>query len=230
MTLFCDGRVILLAVPTSLHINTLERQPGLFGTSIGETARAYASAVGLGKGVSFSCMKWNRSLKLSPRNFQTDLPRILLVWAHTMTVGRVLGGQFQLIIMLYRRTQLAHLTLLDFWGLRHTRRQERKVTCRLAVNSSQWASFELSKYILDTETKGNKQNKKLIVNYSSLNLNAILFFIYTPQKLSDRWKRIHNDYAWFLLFNKFLRKTEWRNQRYWRIEGKRLLSLYCLII
>ena len=57
MTLFCDGRVIHLAVPTSLHINTLERQPGLFGTSIGETARAYASAVGLGKGVSFSCMK-----------------------------------------------------------------------------------------------------------------------------------------------------------------------------
>ena len=124
MTLFCDGRVILLAVPTSLHINTLESQPGLFGTSIGEKARAYASAVGLGKGVSFSCMKWNRSLKLSTRNFQIDLPRILLVWAHTMTVGRVLGGQFQLIIMLYRRTQLAHLTLLDFWGLRHTRRQE----------------------------------------------------------------------------------------------------------
>ena len=78
MTLFCDGRVILLAVPTSLHINTLERQPGLLGTSIGETARAYASAVGLGKGVSFSCMKCNRSFKLSTRNFQMDLPRIWL--------------------------------------------------------------------------------------------------------------------------------------------------------
>ena len=57
MTLFCDGRVILLAVPNSLRINTLERQPVLLGTSTGETTRAYASAVGLGKGVSFSCMK-----------------------------------------------------------------------------------------------------------------------------------------------------------------------------
>ena len=57
MTLFCDGRVILLAVPTSLRINTLERQPGLLGTSIGDTTETYASAVGLGKGVSFSCMK-----------------------------------------------------------------------------------------------------------------------------------------------------------------------------
>ena len=175
MTLFCDGRVILLAVPTSLRINTLERQPGLLGTSIGETTRTYASAVGLGKGVSFSCMKWNRSLKLSTRNFRIDLPRIWLEWAHTMTRGRVLGGQFHIFIMLYRRTQIVHLTLLDFWGLRHTRRQDRKVTCRLAVNSLQWASFELSKYILDTETKGNKQTKKIIMNYSSLSLNAILF-------------------------------------------------------
>ena len=57
MTLFCDGRVILLAVPTFLNINTLECQPGLLGTSIGEKTRAYASAFGLGKGVSFSCMK-----------------------------------------------------------------------------------------------------------------------------------------------------------------------------
>ena len=57
MTLFCVGRVILLAVPTSLRINTLERQPGLLGISIGETTRTYASAVGLEKGVSFSCMK-----------------------------------------------------------------------------------------------------------------------------------------------------------------------------
>ena len=176
MTLFCDGRVILLAVPTSLHINTLERQPGLLGKSIGETARAYASAVGLGKGVSFSCMKCNRSLKLSTRtDFQIGLPRIWLEWADTMTGGRVLGGQFHIIIMLYRRTQLDHLTLLDFWGLRHTRRQDRKVTCRLAVNSLQWASFELSKYILDTETEGNKQTKKIIMNYSSLDLNAIVF-------------------------------------------------------
>ena len=118
MTLFCEGRVILLAVPTSLHINILERQPGLLGTSIGEKTRAYASAVGLGKGVSFSCMKWNRSLKLSTRNFRIDLPRIWLEWAHTMTLGRVLGGQFNIIIMLYRRTQLVHLTLLDFWALR----------------------------------------------------------------------------------------------------------------
>ena len=165
-----------LAVPTFLHINTLERQPGLLGTSIGETARAYASAVGLGKGVSFSCMKCNRSLKLSTRtDFQIDLPRIWLEWAHTMTRGRVLGGQFHIFIMLYRRTQIVHLTLLDFWGLRHTRRQDRKVTCRLAVNSLQWESFELSKYILDTETEGNKQTKKIIMNYSSLNLNAILF-------------------------------------------------------
>ena len=175
MTLFCDGRVILLALQTPLRINTLERQPGLLGTSIGETTRTYASAVGLGKGVSFSCMKWNRSLKLSTRNFRIDLPRIWLEWAHTMTRSRVLGGQFHIIIMLYRRTQLVHLTLLDFWGLRHTRRQDRKVTCRLAVNSLQWASFELSKYILDTETEGNKQTKKIIMNYSSLNLNAILF-------------------------------------------------------
>ena len=175
MTLFCDGRVILLAVPTSLRINTLERQPGLLGTSIGETTRTYASAVGLGKGVSFSCMKWNRSLKLSTRNFRIDLPRIWLEWAHTMTRSRVLGGQFHIFIMLYRKTQLVHLTLLDFWGLRHTRRQDRKVTCRLAVNSLQWASFELSKYILDTETEGNKQTKRIIMNYSSLNLNAILF-------------------------------------------------------
>ena len=175
MTLFCDGRVILLAVPTSLRINTLERQPGLLGTSIGETARTYASAVGLGKGVSFSCMKWNRSLKLSTRDFRIDLPRIWLEWAHTMTRSRVLGGQFHIIIMLYRRTQLVHLTVLDFWGLRQTRRQDRKVTCRLAVNSLQWASFELSKYILDTETEGNKQTKKIIMNYSSLDLNAIVF-------------------------------------------------------
>ena len=175
MTLYCDGRVILLAVPTSLHINTLERQPGLLGTSIGETGRAYASAVGLGKGVRFSCMKCNCSLKLSTRNFQIDLPRIWLEWAHTMTRSRIMGGQFLIIIMLYRRTQLVHLTLLDFWGLRHTRRQDRKVTCRLAVNSLQWESFELSKYILDTETEGNKQTKKIIINYSSLNLNAILF-------------------------------------------------------
>ena len=116
MTLFCDGRVILLAVPTSLHINTLERQPGLLGKSIGETARAYASAVGLGKGVSFSCMKCNRSFKLSTWNFQMDLPRIWLEWAHTMTRSRVLGGQFHIIIMLYRRTELVQLTLLDFWG------------------------------------------------------------------------------------------------------------------
>ena len=116
MTLFCDGRVILLAVPTSFRINTSERQPGLLGTSIGETTRTYASAVGLGKGVSFSCMKWNRSLKLSTRNFRIDLPRIMLEWAHTMTRGRVLGGQFHIIIMLYRRTELVHLTLLDFWG------------------------------------------------------------------------------------------------------------------
>ena len=116
MTLFCDGRVILLAVPTSLRINTLERQPGLLGTSIGETTRTYASAVGLGKGVSFSCMKWNRSLKLSTRNFRIDLPRIWLKWAHTMTRGRVLGGQFHIFIMLYRRTELVQLTLLDFWG------------------------------------------------------------------------------------------------------------------
>ena len=122
MTLFCDGRVILLAVLTFLHINTLERRPRLLGTSIGEKTRAYASAVGLGKGVSFSCMKWNRSLKLSTRNFRIDLPRIWLEWAHTMTLGRVLGGQFNIIIMLYRRTQLVHLTLLDFWGLSHTRR------------------------------------------------------------------------------------------------------------
>ena len=175
MTLFCDGWVILLAVPTSLLINSLERQPGLLGKSIGETARAYASAVGLGKGVSFSCMKCNRSFKLSTRNFRIDLPRIWLEWAHTMTRGRVMGGQFLIIIMLYRRTQLVHLTLLDFWGLRHTRRQDRKVTCRLAVNSLQWESFELSKYILDTETEGNKQTKKIIMSYSSLNLNAILF-------------------------------------------------------
>ena len=116
MTLFCDGRVILLAVPTSLRINTLERQPGLLGTSIGETTRTYASSVGLGKGVSFSCMKWNRSLKLSTRNFRKDLPRIWLEWAHTMTRSRVLGGQFHIIIMLYRRTELVQLTLLDFWG------------------------------------------------------------------------------------------------------------------
>ena len=116
MTLFCDGRVILLAVPTSLRINTLERQPGLLGTSIGETTKTYASAIGLGKGVSFSCMKWNRSLKLSTRNFRIDLPRIWLEWAHTMTRGRVLGGQFHIIIMLYRRKELVHLTLLDFWG------------------------------------------------------------------------------------------------------------------
>ena len=175
MTLFCDGRVILLAVPNSLPKNTLERQPGLLWTSIGETTRTYASAVGLGKGVSFSCMKWNRSLKLSTRNFQMDLSRIWLEWAHTMTRSRVMGGQFYIIIMLYRRTQLVHLTLLDFWGLRHTRRQDRKVTCRLALNSLQWASFELPKYILDTETEGNKQIKKIIINYSSLNLNAIVF-------------------------------------------------------
>ena len=175
MTLFCDVRVILLAVPTSLRINTLERRPDLLGTSIGEKTRAYASAVGLGKGVSFSCMKCNRSLKLSTRNFRIDLPRIWLEWAHTMTRGQVLGGQFNIIIMLYRRTQLVHLTLLDFWGLRHTRRQDRKVTCRLVVNSLQWESFELSKYILDTETEGNKQTKKVIMSYSSLNLNAILF-------------------------------------------------------
>ena len=116
MTLFFVGRVILLAVPTSLRINTLERQPGLLGTSIGETTRTYASAVGLGKGVSFSCMKWNRSLKLSTRNFRKDLPRIWLEWAHTMTRSRVLGGQFHIIIMLYRRTELVQLTLLDFWG------------------------------------------------------------------------------------------------------------------
>ena len=58
-----------------------------------------------------------------------------------MTGGRVLGGQFHIIIMLYRRTQLVQLTLLDFLGLRHTRRQDRKVTCRLAVNSLQWASY-----------------------------------------------------------------------------------------
>ena len=175
MTLFSDGRVILLAVPTSLHINTLERQPSLLGKSIGETARAYASAVGLGKGVSFSCMKCNRSFKLSTRNFQMDLPRIWLEWAHTMTRSRVLGGQFHIIVMLYRRTQLVHLTLLDFWGLRRTRRQDRKVTCRLAVNSLQWASFELSKCILDTETEGNKQTKKTKMNYLSLNRNALLF-------------------------------------------------------
>ena len=163
-------------MPTFLHINTLERQPGLLGTSIGETARAYASAVGLGKGVRFSCMKCNCLLKLSTRtDFQIDLPRIWLEWAHTMTRGRVMGGQFLIIIMLYRRTQLVHLTLLDFWGLRHTRRQDRKVTCRLAVNSLQWESFELSKYILDTETEGNKQTKKIIMSYSSLNLNAILY-------------------------------------------------------
>ena len=160
MTLFCDGRVILLAVPTFLLINILERRPGPLGTSRGEKIRAYASAVGLGKGVCFSCMKCNRSLKLSTRNVQIDLPRIWLEWAHTMTGGRVLGGQFHIIIMLYRRTQLVHLTVLDFWGLRQTGRQDRKVTCRLAVNSLQWASFELSKYILDTETKGNKQTKK----------------------------------------------------------------------
>ena len=176
MTLFCDGRVILLALQTPLRINTLERQPGLLGTSIGETTRTYASAVGLGKGVSFSCMKCNRSLKLSTRtDFQRGLPRIWLEWAHTMTRGRVLGGQFHIFIMLYRKTQLVHLTLLDFWGLRHTRRQDRKVTCRLALNSLQWASFELSKCILDTETEGNKQTKKTIMNYLSLNLNGLLF-------------------------------------------------------
>ena len=181
MTLFCDGRVILLAVQTSLHINTLERQPGLLGSSIGETARTYASAVGLGIGVSFSCMKCNRSLKLSTRtDFQIGLPRIWLEWAHTMTGGRVLGGQFHIIIMLYRRTQLVHLTVLDFWGLRQTGRQDRKVTCRLAVNSLQWASFELSKCILDTETEGNKQTKKTIMNYLSLNLNGLLF-LYSPE-------------------------------------------------
>ena len=29
-----------------------------------------------------------------------------------------------------------------------------------SLNSLQWASFELPKYILDTETEGNKQTKK----------------------------------------------------------------------
>ena len=161
MTLFCDGRVILLAVPTSLRINTLERQPGLLGTSIGETTRTCASAVGLGKGVSFSCMKWNRSLKLSTKNFQIDLPRIWLEWAHTMTGGRVLGWQFHIIIMLYKKTQLVHLTLLDFWGLRHTRRQDREVTCRLAVNSLQWASFELQNaYLIQRLREINKLKRQ----------------------------------------------------------------------
>ena len=168
MTLFCDGRVILLAVQTSLHINTLERQPGLLGSSIGETARTYASAVGLGKGVSFSCMKCNRSLKLSTRtDFQIGLPRIWLEWAHTMTRGRVLGGQFHIIIMLYRRTQLVHLTLLDFWGLRHTRRQDRKVTCRLILwilCNGQVSNYQ-NTYLIQRlrETNKQKNNNELFI-------------------------------------------------------------------
>ena len=168
MTLFCDGRVILLAVPTSLRINTLERQPGLLGTSIGETTRTYASAVGLGKGLSFSCMKCNRSLKLSTRtDFQRGFPRIWLEWAHTMTRSRVLGGQFHIFIMLYRKTQLVHLTLLDFWGLRHTRRQDRKVTCRLILwilCNGQVSNYQ-NTYLIQRlrETNKQKNNNELFI-------------------------------------------------------------------
>ena len=61
---YFDGKVTLLVGPTFLHINTVTQLGQL---SQGETIRAYASAVGSGKGVSFFLIQTFAKVDLAGR-------------------------------------------------------------------------------------------------------------------------------------------------------------------